>query len=206
MARRKILPEMRALKLLWIVVAVPVASGQAEAAQAFPKHWGNPPAIQTRDYRPLPGGYGFGSSTMARWIQQNLDRDATGGAKTAGIAVGNGATATGEMREGRSVILILEGPPADGAKHDYAVSVRFIHKSGAPEHIIKAAPMKTKSSPENETRWQAQFTPAKPGEWIYRATFTEQMRGATSKGDGPVLVDHRRSGSFRISAATAKEP
>jgi len=42
----------------------------------FPPHWGPPPRIQTRDYRPLPGGYGMGSSTLARWIQQNLDRDA----------------------------------------------------------------------------------------------------------------------------------
>ena len=42
----------------------------------FPAHWGPPPRIQPRDYRPLPGGYGHGSSTLARWIQQNLDRDA----------------------------------------------------------------------------------------------------------------------------------
>ncbi len=41
----------------------------------FPKHWGDPPAFQTRDYRPLPGGYGNGSSTLAKWIQENLDRD-----------------------------------------------------------------------------------------------------------------------------------
>lgn len=42
----------------------------------FPAHWGPPPRIQTRDFRPLPGGYGRGSSTLARWIQTNLDRDA----------------------------------------------------------------------------------------------------------------------------------
>jgi len=42
----------------------------------FPKHWGDPPAIQTRDYRKLPGGYGFGSGTLAKWIQKNLDNDA----------------------------------------------------------------------------------------------------------------------------------
>jgi len=41
----------------------------------FPKHWGDPPAIQTRDYRKLPGGYGFGSGTLANWIQKNLDND-----------------------------------------------------------------------------------------------------------------------------------
>ena len=49
----------------------------------FPAHWGSPPRIQTRDYRPLPGGYGRGSSTLARWIQGNLDRDARAAKKAA---------------------------------------------------------------------------------------------------------------------------
>ena len=44
--------------------------------RAYPAHWGDPPLIQTRDLRPLPGGYGRGSSTLAKWIQVNLDRDA----------------------------------------------------------------------------------------------------------------------------------
>ena len=46
------------------------------ARKPFPKHWGDPPAIQTRDYRKLPGGYGFGSGTLANWIQKNLEKDA----------------------------------------------------------------------------------------------------------------------------------
>ena len=41
----------------------------------FPAHWGEPPAIQTRDLRPLPGGYGQGSSTLANWIKSNLKKD-----------------------------------------------------------------------------------------------------------------------------------
>ena len=55
------------------------ASGQRPggkpARKPFPKHWGDPPAIQTRDYRKLPGGYGFGSGTLANWIQKNLEKD-----------------------------------------------------------------------------------------------------------------------------------
>ncbi|SVC58017.1 uncharacterized protein METZ01_LOCUS310871, partial [marine metagenome] len=47
--------------------------------KAYPKHWGNPPAIGTADHGPLPGGYGFGSSTLAKWIQKNLDKDANKG-------------------------------------------------------------------------------------------------------------------------------
>ena len=42
----------------------------------FPGRWGPEPAAQTRDYRELPGGYGFGSSTLNRWIEQNMAKDA----------------------------------------------------------------------------------------------------------------------------------
>lgn len=45
----------------------------------FPKHWGVPPRLQTKDLRPLPGGYGMGSSTVAKWITQNMERDKNGG-------------------------------------------------------------------------------------------------------------------------------
>ena len=56
------------------------APGKSDGAKkAFPKHWGNPPNLQTSDYRPLPGGYGFGSSTIVKWIQTNLDNDAKNG-------------------------------------------------------------------------------------------------------------------------------
>ena len=42
----------------------------------FPKHWGAPPKRQTRDIRTLPYGYGKGSSTLAKWMMKNLQRDA----------------------------------------------------------------------------------------------------------------------------------
>lgn len=48
----------------------------ANAPKKFPTHWGEPPAVQTRDMRPLPGGFGEGSGTLAKWIQDNLDKDA----------------------------------------------------------------------------------------------------------------------------------
>ncbi|MDC0050800.1 hypothetical protein OAJ79_04145, partial [Verrucomicrobia bacterium] len=47
--------------------------------KAYPKHWGAPPRLQTKDLRPLPGGYGLGSSTLAGWIQRNLAKDAKDG-------------------------------------------------------------------------------------------------------------------------------
>lgn len=60
-------------------------SALAELAKPFPAHWGEPPKVQTRDYRPLPDGYGHGSSTLANWIKTNLTKDAAaaGGSKPA---------------------------------------------------------------------------------------------------------------------------
>ena len=43
----------------------------------FPPHWGKPPAIQTKDFRPLPGGFGMGSSTLVHWIVEHIKKDKT---------------------------------------------------------------------------------------------------------------------------------
>ena len=41
----------------------------------FPAHWGKPPALQTKDIRPLPFGFGAGSTTLANWILENIKKD-----------------------------------------------------------------------------------------------------------------------------------
>jgi hypothetical protein len=45
--------------------AATVAANAAAVADLpvskYPKHWGAPPSMQSRDYRKLPGGYGMGS-------------------------------------------------------------------------------------------------------------------------------------------------
>ena len=41
----------------------------------YPKHWGDPPKIQTKDYRKLPEPYGHGSSTLYKWIEKNQKAD-----------------------------------------------------------------------------------------------------------------------------------
>ena len=41
----------------------------------FPRHWGKPPEVQVRDYVKLPGKIGMGSSTLAKWIADNIKRD-----------------------------------------------------------------------------------------------------------------------------------
>lgn len=50
------------------------AEGGAQRPQ-FPKHWGDPPRIQTRDLVDLPAPYGRGSSTLRKWILENQKKD-----------------------------------------------------------------------------------------------------------------------------------
>lgn len=68
------------MKKTLFLFALLFSSSMAIAApqKAYPDHWGKPPAIQTRDIRELPGGYGKGSSTLASWISKNLENDAAG--------------------------------------------------------------------------------------------------------------------------------
>jgi len=42
----------------------------------FPPHWGAPPSFLVSEVRPLPGGYGVGSKSLANWIQKKMDDDA----------------------------------------------------------------------------------------------------------------------------------
>lgn len=47
----------------------------APNGQPYPLHWGAPPRRQTKDLRLLPGGFGHGSGTLARWITERLAAD-----------------------------------------------------------------------------------------------------------------------------------
>ena len=46
---------------------------------AFPERWGPPPLAMTRDYVPLPGGYGRGSGTLRKWITKKMEEDVASG-------------------------------------------------------------------------------------------------------------------------------
>jgi hypothetical protein len=88
----------------------------AVAKKEFPGHWGDPPKIQTRDYRDLPGGYGKGSGTLAKWIQGNLDDDAKGlkplfdGKSLDAFEIKSG-TATYEIKDGVITGTTVAGSP-----------------------------------------------------------------------------------------------
>ena len=63
------------LFIIFILLSANSWAAKAPNGKEFPAHWGEPPAIQTRDLRPLPGGYGQGSSTLANWIKANMKKD-----------------------------------------------------------------------------------------------------------------------------------
>ena len=62
-----------------LLIALLVAMASAVPPQ-FPESWGEQPMVQTMDYRPLPGGYGHGSSTLSAWILEQMakEREKTG--------------------------------------------------------------------------------------------------------------------------------
>ena len=141
------------------MVAAAVVADSPAKPKPYPASWGHPPEIQTRDYVPLPGGYGMGSSTLAQWIQKNLDNDA----KKSKDADGNSSSSaetpkpaqpvgpplvqprqpdasgavsvTGELRLWHAITLTLDGPYAHEQDNDpnpftdYSMSVTLEHES-----------------------------------------------------------------------------
>lgn len=73
--------KIRTLTLITAIISIALPLG-AQPNKPFPAHWGDPPSIQTSDVRPLPDGYGEGSSTLKNWIQSHLDKDAATKSKT----------------------------------------------------------------------------------------------------------------------------
>lgn len=177
------------LRALCCIVAASLSlSVPGRAAQDFPRHWGHPPAIQTRDMVALPGDYGHGSSTLANWIRQNLDRDAAGKSEPRGVVVGKGVRAMGELRQGSKVTLLIDGPSAKA--QSLRVSVRLRHKSGSPDKTIDVE--QSSSPPKQPPQWVLPFTPEKPGEWIYRVNFRDALAPDAAEVE-------TRSGRFSIA-------
>jgi len=140
--------------MLALMLALAIFQLQAADTKTFPSHWGTPPAIQTRDYIELPGGYGHGSSTLAKWIAGNLAKDQSATATTQGtpnqrlFALDFEKTEAGKVPDelmvlggdfavkldGTNQLLELPGAPLDSfavqfgpaEKDDIAVSARIL--------------------------------------------------------------------------------
>ncbi len=195
---------------------VAAAPEQAPGGKPFPQHWGEPPRIQTRDLVTLPGGYGQGSSTLANWIQENLDRDAKqGGRETSAVARqpdGDGnVVVSGEQKQWHKITLSMSGPFAHERDNepnpftDYRLTVRFTHESGSPDYRVPgyfaADGNAANSSAEAGTIWRAHLSPDKPGKWNYAVSFVQGNHAAldsTVNGEPVALLDGK-SGEFAVS-------
>jgi hypothetical protein len=181
----------------------------------YPAHWGEPPAIQTRDLRPLPGGYGMGSGTLARWIQTNLDQDAAAKSGAALIPPrqpdGDGTvTISGELKQWHKVTLDVAGPFANERDSDpnpftdRNLRVTFTHESGAPKYVVPgyfAADGKAaETSAASGTIWRAHLSPDKPGRWDYVVSFTTGKHAALDGGGKPLAPFDGQTGRFTVAA------
>jgi len=63
--------EAAKIAILIVLLLTGCMTHHSPNGKAFPRSWGKPPEIQTKDYRPLPHGYGHGSSTLYHWIMEN---------------------------------------------------------------------------------------------------------------------------------------
>lgn len=117
--------------LTWFLgVMLTLAIAASAQNKSFPAHWGEPPKIQTMDFAPLPGGYGNGSSTLAKWIAQNLGNDAQ---KAGGGAATSAALYTADFEKSSPGKLPDDFLVLDGAfeiKEDGGN--KFIELPGAP--------------------------------------------------------------------------
>ena len=160
--------------LIWLLCLS--FEAQAQLLKPFPAHWGNPPARQTRDLRELPGGFGRGSGTLARWIAQHLKADAAQAAEV-GIAV----KIEGALQQWHPVTLSLAGPQAserDTAPNpftDYRFEVVFRHESGHPTYRVPGYfagdGIAAETSAEDGNQWRAHLCPDKVGTWHWRTLF-----------------------------------
>ena len=79
------------MQLLGVAILGFLAMANADRP-VYPEAWGEPPEIQTMDYRALPGGYGHGSSTLSAWIRNEMskEKEKTGKGAREQMGAGNG--------------------------------------------------------------------------------------------------------------------
>ncbi len=183
----------------------------------FPPHWGPLPAIQTRDIRPLPGGYGQGSSTLAAWIAEHLAADAAPLVQPRGADGDGRITIEGELKQWHKVTLTLHGPYAherDNSPNpftDVRFSVTFTHESGSPKYTVPgyfaADGDAANTGAKAGTAWRAHLSPDKTGRWDYQVALHRGSQAAVD-GDGQAVADekYRASGAFHVGPGDKAAP
>lgn len=197
------------------MVAASVANTSAETKstpQQYPEHWGQPPQIQTRDLVPLPGGYGRGSSTLAKWIEKNLAKDQTPLVEPRQPDGDGSVTISGELKAWHKVTLTLDGPFAHERDRepnpftDVLMTVSFTHESGDPSYRVPgyfaADGDAANSNAQSGTKWRAHLSPDEPGTWNYSVSMqsgSQLLNDAAANAS--VLSAYSKSGSFTVAAS-----
>jgi len=188
------------------------------AQPVFPEHWGEPPLIQTRDLRPLPGGYGEGSSTLANWIGQHLAADAARGQfpDPARADAEPAVTVHGELKQWHAVTLDMAGPYAHELDvspnpfSDYALTVTFTHESGELSYVVPgyfaADGNAAQTGAMAGTVWRAHLSPDRDGRWDYAVSFVRGPNAATYHGGLPLEPYDGLTGSFTVTATDKVSP
>lgn len=103
---------MKKHRIFVTLAAALVLNSHAALEKEFPKHWGEPPQVQTRDLRKLPGDYGMGSGTLAKWIEAKMKADRLSGGEGGVIATPlfDGKTLKGfSIRSGTATYVVEDG-------------------------------------------------------------------------------------------------
>ncbi len=193
----------------------------------YPEHWGQPPMIQTRDYRPLPGGFGQGSSTLANWIQANLDKDAASagnaGSPTKSVSDkprieprkpdGDGSVeVSGQLKAWHKVSLTFDGPYAHEQDNepnpftDYRLTVTFRHSDGTTYEVpgfFAADGDAANTSAHAGTKWRVHFAPDRTGDWKYDVSFLSGKHTALGDPGTPVELLDGKTGDLKVAASDA---
>ncbi len=198
----------RLVPLVVFMMASPIAAA-ADSVSPYPDHWGDPPQVQTRDYVPLPAGYGRGSSTLAKWIQENLDRDQRPLVLPRQPDGDGSVLLSGTAMQWHNVTLTLSGPFAHERDQDpnpfldFRFTVTWTHESGNVRHEVPgyfaADGGAAETSGEAGTQWRAHFAPNRPGRWRYRVAFLQGPGAAVDESSGEPLADwHDRRGEIEV--------
>lgn len=181
--------------------AVPLLKfpGASSGRKPYPAHWGKPPQIQTRDLRPLPGGYGMGSGTLAKWIRDHLARDEARELALSGALKrqpdGDGSVeVSGERKLWHRITLTFQGPFAHEMDQspnpftDHHFAVEFTHRDGEKVVVpgfFAADGNASETSAESGTCWRVHFVPHRLGAWSYRVRFHSGADAALRGGGEP---------------------
>lgn len=186
--------------------------GISTGRKPYPAHWGQPPQIQTRDLRPLPGGYGRGSGTLARWIRDHLDRDEARELAIAGKLKrqndGDGSIEiAGDRKLWHRITLTCQGPFAHEMDQtpnpftDCRLEVEFVHADGEKVLVpgyFAADGNASESSAESGTCWRVHFVPHRIGTWSYQVRFHTGSGVALEGGGEPWQPLDGQSGELKI--------